>query len=152
MESVSRMPHLARMDVSPANGAEPNANSIHMTRHAPSVRYPAYRLYPAAAGNARCARTNQPLMGTEGDNCFRQMTLTKVETPFPSRRRAAGEGRRNCSASYVQVMYKSCTSKLCTFLYAFPLAFCSIVWHNGGIRAMRRKFVPLRCARESAGT
>ena len=121
MESVSRMPHLARMDVSPANSAEPDANSIHMTRHAPSVRYPAYRLYPAAAGNARCARTNQPLMGTEGDNCFRQMTLTKVETPFPSRRRAAGEGRRNCSASYVQVTYK-----LCTFYMHFLLLFAAL--------------------------
>ena len=65
MESVSRMPHLARMDVSPANSAEPNANSIHMTRHAPSVRYPAYRLYPAAAGNARCARTKEDNGGTE---------------------------------------------------------------------------------------
>ena len=30
-ESVFRMPHFARMDVSPANSAEPNANRIHMT-------------------------------------------------------------------------------------------------------------------------
>ena len=64
---------------------------------------------------------------------------------------AAGGGQREGKAqlqcklrtSYVQVMY---------ILYAFPLAFFSIVWHNGGIRAMQRKFVPLRCARESAGT
>ena len=30
-ESVFRMPHFARMDVSPAKSAEPNANRIHMT-------------------------------------------------------------------------------------------------------------------------
>ena len=56
-----------------------------------------------------------------------------------------GKAQLQCKlrTSYVQVMY---------ILYAFPLAFFSIVWHNGGIRAMWRKFVPMRCARESAGT
>ena len=36
-------------------------------------------------------------------------------------RRAAGEGRRNCSASYVQVMYK-----LCTFYMHFLLLFSAL--------------------------
>ena len=36
-------------------------------------------------------------------------------------RRAAGEGRRNCSASYVQVMYK-----LCTFYMYFLLLFAAL--------------------------
>lgn len=35
--------------------------------------------------------------------------------------RAAGEGRRNCSASYVQVMYK-----LCTFYMHFLLLFAAL--------------------------
>lgn len=37
------------------------------------------------------------------------------------RGRAAGEGRRNCSASYVQVMYK-----LCTFYMHFLLLFSAL--------------------------
>ena len=64
---------------------------------------------------------------------------------FPAAGSGRGKAQLQCKlcTSYVQVMY---------ILYAFPLAFCSIVWPNSGIRAMRRKFVPLRCARESAGT
>ena len=85
----------------------------------------------------------------EPEEPVREFVQGEAQLTVSTAAMAAGSGRGKAQlqcklcTSYVQVMY---------ILYAFPLAFCSIVWPNSGIRAMRRKFVPLRCARESAGT